>query len=118
MATNTMPAAKTIARPRISRPFAAWLGVNILDALLTYIMLGMGGIEGNPALSKLQGMFGPTGMLMAKLALSAAVGFALVMREKGHLLVLASRLMGLVVAYNTVVLAYYLLPSMGMPFTR
>ena len=118
MATKSMPAAQTIAQRQPSWPLVAWLAVNFFDALLTYVLIGMGGIEGNPALAKVQALVGSNGMLLAKLSLAAAVGLALTMREKGHLLVLASRLMGLVVVYNTIVLASYVLPSTSILFNR
>jgi hypothetical protein len=116
MATKSLPVAKTIAQPRVSRPLVAWLAVNFFDALLTYVLIGMGGIEGNPALAKLQTLVGSNGMLVAKLSLAAAVGLALTIHEKSHLIVLASRLMGPVVLYNAALIAYYVLPSMHLPF--
>lgn len=118
MYMDSMPKTQALAvQPRLSRPLVAWLAVNLFDAVLTYVLLGLGGVEGNPALAKLQSVLGAEGMLTAKVGLAAAVGLALTMRERSHLLVLASRLMGLVVVYNAIVLAYYLLPSMGVPFT-
>jgi len=117
MRATSLYTPTTIAAPRFPRPLMAWLGVNFLDAVLTYVLLGLGGIEGNPALSKLASVFGPVGMLTAKLSIAAAVGLALTLRDREPLLVLASRLMGAVAAYNAIVLAFYLAPSMGMPFT-
>ena len=117
MRATTLPATAAIATPRFPRPLVAWLGVNLLDAIFTYVLIGFGGIEGNPMLSHFQGLFGPIGMLAAKLALAAAVGLALTMNGRSHLLVFASRLMGLVAVYNAILLVYYFAPSMGMPFT-
>jgi hypothetical protein len=101
---------------RIPRVLVAWLGVNLLDAMLTLMLLGLGGIEGNPMLSYLQSEVGAIWMLTSKLAISAAVGLALVMRDRAPMLALASKLMGLVVVYNGVVAFYYFMPTATMPF--
>lgn len=97
---------------------AAWLGVNALDAMLTLMLLGLGGIEGNPMLSYLQGEMGAIWMLTIKLAVSAAVGLMLIVRGRAPMLALANKLMALVVMYNAIVAFYYFAPSATMPFVN
>ena len=103
---------------RIPRVLTAWLGVNALDAMLTFMLLGLGGIEGNPMLSYLQGEMGAIWMLTIKLTVSAAVGLLLIDRGRAPMLALASKLMALVVVYNAVVAFYYFAPSATMPFVN
>jgi predicted MFS family arabinose efflux permease len=96
----------------------AWLGVNAMDAALTLMLIGLGGIEGNPMLSYLQGEMGAVWMLSIKLAISAAVGLLLIVRGRAPMLRLASKLMAVVVVYNAVVAFYYFAPNATMPFVN
>lgn len=87
-----------ISWPR--RPLGLWLGLNMLDALLTFYLLGLGGTEGNPMLGFVQAQVGAGSMLIAKLAFASAAGVAMWSRGRSDLLRIAGGLMGLVVAYN------------------
>jgi predicted MFS family arabinose efflux permease len=117
-ASAVRPTDRSVApsSSRIPAVLMVWLGVNALDAALTLLLIGLGGIEGNPMLSYLQGEMGAVWMLSIKLAIAAAVGLTLVLRDRSPMLALANKLMALVVVYNAVVAFYYFAPSATMPF--
>jgi hypothetical protein len=108
--------SNNIASSRVPAVLMVWLGVNAMDAALTLLLIGLGGVEGNPMLSYLQGEMGAVWMLSIKLGISAAVGLALILRGRAPMLGLASKLMGPVVVYNAVVAFYYFAPTATMPF--
>ena len=96
-----------VAEPaRFPMPLAVWMGINGLDALLTFYLLGIGGTEGNPMLAYLMAQGGGELMLGVKLGLALMAGLTIWTMGRLALLGAASRLMSLVVVYNAGVLAY------------
>ena len=93
--------------PRLPRALGLWMGVNALDVLLTFYLLGIGGAEGNPMLAFALAAGGAGSLLAVKLGLALVAG--LVISRMGRLAMLgaASRLMSLVVVYNAGLLAYF-----------
>ena len=90
------------------QPLGIWVGLNVLDAMLTFYMLGLGWTEANPMLGFVESRVGTSLMLVTKLAISTTVGVVIVSIGRAHLLRIASALMGMVVAYNSVLAAYAL----------
>lgn len=91
---------------------ALWLALNLLDALLTHQLLGMGGVEGNPLLAALMGQAGEVWALVAKVAAACLVAGLVLRFQRARLLRGASALMAGVVLYNallTLVAAPHLL---------
>ena len=86
--------------------FATWMGLNLLDAVLSFHLLGIGGTEGNPLLAAIQSQVGGNLMLLTKLLLAAAAGLAVGMLGRTALLGVANRLMAVVVLYNLGLAAY------------
>ena len=95
--------------PRFPGPLGLWMGVNALDMLLTFYLLGIGGIEGNPMLASALAFGGAGSMLAVKLGLALAAGLVISRMGRLALLGVASRLMSLVVVYNAALLTYLLL---------
>ena len=93
---------------RFPMPLAVWMGINGLDALLTFYLLGIGGTEGNPMLAFLMGQGGGELMLAVKLGLALVAGLTIWSMDRLSLLSAASRLMSLVVVYNVVLLGHTL----------
>ncbi len=93
---------------RLPMPLAVWMGINGLDALLTFYMLGIGGTEGNPMLAFLMAQGGGEFMLAVKLGLALVAGLTICSMGRPALLGVASRLMSLVVVYNAALLAHTL----------
>jgi hypothetical protein len=91
-------AASTFTTP--GRVAVLWLALNLLDALLTYQLLGMGGVEGNPLLAALMGHAGEAWALTAKVAVASLVAGVVLHYGRTHLLRSASLLMAGVVLYN------------------
>ncbi|MEE8518544.1 MAG: DUF5658 family protein [Dehalococcoidia bacterium] len=87
------------------RLVAMWMGLNILDVLLTMHLLGIGGAEGNPFLAYVQDYVGAGPMLTLKLALALLAGGILLRLGRVRLLPIARRGMALVVLYNLAVLS-------------
>lgn len=93
---------------RFPMPLAVWMGINGLDALLTFYMLGIGGTEGNPMLALLMAQGGGDLMLGVKLGLALVAGLTIRSMGRLALLTAASRLMSLVVVYNAALLVHTL----------
>ena len=100
--------SKAAELPRFPGPLALWMGVNALDMLLTFYLLGTGGTEGNPLLGFALAYGGAGSMLAVKLGLALAAGLVISRMGRPALLGAASRLMSLVVVYNAGLLAYVL----------
>ncbi len=100
------PQARSKAAPWLPRPLRLWMGVNALDLLLTFLLFGVGGVEGNPMLALALAYGGTGGLLALKLGLALAAGLVISRMGRLALLGVASRLMGLVVVYNAGLLAY------------
>ena len=83
-----------------------WLGLHLIDVLLTFYLFGLGGAEANPMLAFVEGHAGASLMLTAKLILALAAGLVLMQKGKSALLGVGNRLMGVVVAYNLALAAY------------
>ena len=94
--------------PRFPAPLGPWMSVNALDMLLTFYLLGIGGIEGNPMLGFALASGGVGSMLAVKLGLALAAGLVISRMGRPALLGMASKLMSLVVLYNAGLLAYLL----------
>ena len=99
---------KAVEAPRFLGPLGLWMGVNALDMLLTFYLLGSGGVEGNPMLGFALAYGGASSMLAVKLGLALAAGLVISGMGRLGLLGVASRLMSLVVVYNAGLLAYVL----------
>ena len=99
---------KAVEAPRFPGPLGLWMGVNALDMLLTFYLLGSGGVEGNPMLGAALAYGGAGSMLTVKLGLALAAGLVISRMGRPALLGMASRLMSLVVLYNAGLLAYAL----------
>ena len=94
--------------PRLPSALGVWMGVNALDVLLTFFLLGIGGLEGNPMLASALAFGGAGSMAAVKLGLALAAGLVIWRMGRPALLSLASGLMSLVVVYNAGLLAYLL----------
>jgi len=114
MQANVFQAAGLPIDRHIPTSLSVWVGLNVLDALLTLFLLGAGGVGGNPMLSAMQSEIGAVGMLFSKIGIAAIAGVALLTINRAPLLVLASKLMAIVGLYN--VAAYVLAPGATMPF--
>ena len=62
-----------VEAPRFPGPLGLWMGVNALDMLLTFYLLGVGGTEGNPMLGFALASGGAGSMLAVKLGLARAL---------------------------------------------
>jgi hypothetical protein len=62
-----------------------WIGLNALDAILTWISFAMGAAEGNILLSSLASFKGPERMLFAKFFLAILMGSIIWRRQKWNL---------------------------------
>ena len=87
----------------------AWMGLHVLDALLTAHLMGMGGVEGNPLLRTVQGQVGAELILVAKVMGAGGVGLLIWRSGRTRLMPLANSLMALVVLYNSTLAASALL---------
>ena len=83
--------------------YPAWVAVNIVDALSTWIGMGSGLMEINPALASLTGVVGPTAALGMKVAVAALVGLGVLYWRPRVLRFLVAALV-LVVAWNLLAL--------------
>jgi hypothetical protein len=101
---------------RIPTSLTVWVGLNALDALLTFYLLGAGGVEANPMLAAMQSELGAAGMLLMKVGIALLAGIALLTIKRPALLHLASKLMAVVVAYNAIIAISTLFPRATMPF--
>ncbi len=90
----------------LPRPLAVWMGVNALDLLLTFYLLSVGGMEGNPMLALALAHGGAASMLAVKLGLALVAGITISRMGRLALLSAANRLMSLVVVYNAGLLIY------------
>ena len=98
--------SRAVQVPRLPRALGQWMGVNALDALLTFYLLGIGGTEGNPMLALALAAGGVGSLIALKLALALTAGLVISRMGRPAMLVAASRLMSLVVVYNAGLLAY------------
>ena len=103
-ARSSAPSA--VEAPRLPRALGIWMGVNALDMLLTFYLLGIGGIEGNPMLALALASGGVGSMLVLKLGMALAAGLLISKMGRPAVLGAASRLMSLVVVYNAGLLVY------------
>ncbi len=103
--------SRAVGVPRLPRALGVWMGVNALDVLLTFYLLGIGGAEGNPMLAFALAAGGVGSLLAVKLGLALAAGLVIARMGRLALLGAASRLMSLVVVYNGGLLAYSLWKS-------
>lgn len=101
-----------VASP-LPRPLLVWMGVNALDLLLTFYLLSVGGMEGNPMLALALAHGGAASMLAVKLGLALVAGLALVRMGRVGVLGVANPLMSLVVIYNAGLLTYLHWPLLG-----
>ena len=98
--------SRAVEVPRLPRALGVWMGVNALDVLLTFYLLGIGGAEGNPMLAFALAAGGVGSLLAVKLGLALAAGLVISRMGRPALLGVASMLMSLVVVYNAALLAY------------
>jgi len=77
MQANVFQAAGLPIDRHIPTSLSVWVGLNVLDALLTLFLLGAGGVGGNPMLSAMQSEMGAVGMLFSKIGIAAIAGVAL-----------------------------------------
>ena len=94
-----------VASP-LPRPLLVWMGVNAVDLLLTFYLLSVGGMEGNPMLALALTHGGAASMLTVKLGLALVAGLTIARMGRLALLGVANRLMSLVVVYNAGLLIY------------
>ena len=104
----TQARSRAVGLPRLPRALGLWMGVNALDAVLTFYLLGIGGAEGNPMLAFALAVGGVGSLLALKLTLALTAGLVISRMGRPAMLVAASRLMSLVVFYNAGLLAYTL----------
>jgi hypothetical protein len=95
-----VPATQTTTGAAIRRIALLWLALNLLDALLTYQLLGAGGVEGNPLLAALMAQSGEGWALTTKVAAASVVAGVVLRYGRTGLLRGASLLMAVVVLYN------------------
>ena len=105
-APSAPSAPSVVEAPRLPRALGVWMGVNALDMLLTFYLLGIGGIEGNPMLALALASGGVGSMLVLKLGMALAAGLLISKMGRPAVLGAASRLMSLVVVYNAGLLVY------------
>lgn len=98
---------RVVEAPQLPRALGRWMGVNALDALLTFYLLGIGGTEGNPMLALALAAGGVGSLVAVKLTLALTAGLVISRMGRPAMLVAASRLMSLVVVYNAGLLAYW-----------
>ena len=106
---------KVVETPQLSGALSRWMGVNALDALLTFYLLGIGGTEGNPMLAFAFAAGGVGSLLAVKLTLALTAGLVISRMGRPAMLVAASRLMSLVVVYNAALLAYWVWQGHAAP---
>jgi hypothetical protein len=85
-----------------------WIGLNTLDAILTWIAFAMGAAEGNALLSSLAAFKGPERMLIAKVFLAILVGSIIWRKQKWHLWPWLNWGMVGVVVWNMLIIGYAL----------
>ncbi len=103
--TSLQRPTSEVASP-LPTPLLVWMGVNALDLLLTFYLLSVGGMEGNPMLALALAHGGAASMLAVKLGLALVAGLTLSRMGRLALLRAANRLMSLVVVYNAGLLTY------------
>ena len=86
----------------------AWIGLNALDAILTWIAFAMGAVEGNSLLSSLADFRGLERMLIAKVFLAILVGSIIWRKQKWHLWPWLNWGMVGVVVWNMLIIGYAL----------
>ncbi|MBM3941188.1 MAG: hypothetical protein FJ318_10010 [SAR202 cluster bacterium] len=84
---------------------AAFIAVNIADALTTWVAVGRGHVEGNPFMAALMGSTGVEATMLMKFAVAAAVAGLLLRRDRAKLLIVPTVLLGLIAVNNAVVIA-------------
>ena len=85
-----------------------WIGLNALDAILTWIAFAMGAAEGNALLSSLASFKGPERMLFAKFFLAILVGSIMWRKQKWQLWPYLNWGMVGVVVWNMLIIGYAL----------
>ncbi len=88
--------------------FRYWIGLNIIDALLTGFALALGAVEANPLLNLFATHVGHHGMLFIKTLLAISLGGILWERGSIRILTGANSLMLCVVIYNMLVITFIL----------
>ena len=86
----------------------AWIGLNALDAILTWIAFAMGAVEGNSLLSSLADFRGLERMLIAKVFLAILVGSIIWRKQKWQLWPYLNWGMVGVVVWNMLIIGYAL----------
>ena len=85
-----------------------WIGLNALDAILTWISFAMGASEANFFLSSLAAVNGPERMLITKFFLAMLIGCIIWRKQKWHLWPWLNWGMVAVVVWNMLIIGYAL----------
>ena len=85
--------------------FQFWIVLNMLDAVQTWVLLSMGGIEGNPFVAGLIHTFGPEQGLLLKVLLATMIGSALLRSSSAGAFKMLNLAMTGVVAWNLSVIS-------------
>ena len=85
-----------------------WIGLNVIDALLTGLSIALGGVEANPILNMFALRLGSNGMLFVKTMFAIALGGILWERRKIQTLATMNSVMVAIVLYNMIVITYFL----------
>ena len=85
-----------------------WIGLNTLDAILTWIAFAMGAVEGNTFLTALADFKGPERLLIANVFLAILFGSIIWRKQKWHLWPWLNWGMVGVVVWNMLIIGYAL----------
>ena len=86
----------------------AWIILNGLDAILTWVSLSLGAIEGNPFLSTLNDSLGTQHMLLIKFLSAVVIGVIIWQRGRWQMWKFLNWGMVGVVTWNMIIIGYTL----------
>ena len=86
----------------------AWIGLNVVDVVLTALSFAFGALEFNPYLGTIALTLGPERMLAIKLLFAVAIGGALWQRKAHGVLKILNWSLVVVVMYNALIITYAL----------
>ena len=86
----------------------AWIGLNVVDVVLTALSFAFGALEFNPYLGTIALTLGPERMLAIKLLFAVAIGGALWQRTAHGVLKILNWSLVVVVMYNALIITYAL----------
>ena len=86
----------------------AWIGLNVVDVVLTALSFAFGALEFNPYLGTIALTLGPERMFAIKLLFAVAIGGALWQRRAHGILKILNWSLVVVVMYNALIITYAL----------